>query len=332
MHGTPTRLARHPSITASPRLRTSKRRSFTVPLRNLLFTVVTCTFTLVLLLAARVTLFAHHTRTCRPSWVTAAERAERPRIAVVTRADTRRTVPPRTVTRRLGIAPVKEAVDILELTWPQKQQYCHLHGYALLNVTEDHEPARPPSWSKLLGVSRRLAEYDWIMWLDADTVITNERIALETLLPATGGPDFVLTRDPGGYNAGIWMMRRSDWTRRFLQTWWDSTSFIRAAGDSKSGDNDALKALLASMPAAEHARSVGVAPQCAFNSYVWRTSARTVLRYLWDPVGSTAGLWRRGDFIAHLAGFRDKHSAIAELKLVGAGRAGARHAAAASAH
>lgn len=84
----------------------------------------------------------------------------------------------------------------------------------------------------------------------------------------------------------------------------------QAPGDSKSGDNDALKHLLAVMPAAEHARHVGVAPQCAFNSYMWRHSLRQMARLLRHPRAVSLGTWHRGDFIVHLAGFRDKFQAL----------------------
>ena len=66
------------------------------------------------------------------------------------------------------------------------------------------------------------------MWLDADTIITNPDIRLESLLPrSASGPDFVITVDGGGYNAGIWLMRRSEWSMAFLDRWWSMKQYIR---------------------------------------------------------------------------------------------------------
>ena len=53
-------------------------------------------------------------------------------------------------------------------------------------------------------------------------------IRLESLLPrSSSGPDFIITVDGGGYNAGIWLMRRSQWSQDFLKTWWGMKEYVR---------------------------------------------------------------------------------------------------------
>lgn len=72
-----------------------------------------------------------------------------------------------------------------------------------------------------------LNEFDWVFYLDSDAWITNPEIPLETLLPAQGGADFVVTEDAAGANAGAWIIRSSDWSRAFLKEWWGLESFVR---------------------------------------------------------------------------------------------------------
>ena len=72
-----------------------------------------------------------------------------------------------------------------------------------------------------------LNDYDWVFYLDSDAWITNPEIPLETLLPAQGGADFVVTEDAAGTNAGAWIIRSSDWSRAFLKEWWGLESFVR---------------------------------------------------------------------------------------------------------
>lgn len=227
---------------------------------------------------------------------------------------------------------------------------------------------------------------DWVMWLDADTVITNPDVQLEELLPDSGaaaeaaaadagapniaakrstgissgaagshtlpvvqqqqqqqagissGIDLVITRDANGFNAGVWLLRNSDWARtRLLHSWWymgtaDPGRYVRSAAaaspnrnktigssrkelldqSTKSGDNDALKDLLeGTMQQAELAQHVGIAPQCAFNSYLWRGgSVRQWLRWLLHPRIVTQGLHKPGHLLLHLAGVQDKVSAV----------------------
>ena len=65
-----------------------------------------------------------------------------------------------------------------------------------------------------------------------------------------------------------------------------------AGTSTKSGDNDALKALLDDER--QHGRHVGIAPQCAFNSYVWRSRMRDWWRLVYMPNTILLGLHRRG--------------------------------------
>ena len=70
-------------------------------------------------------------------------------------------------------------------------------------------------------------------------------------------------------HAGVFFIRRSKWSERFLDTWWNQTSFIQF-GSSKSGDNAALKHLIHHLSAEEMQAHVRIAKmQCLFNSYPW---------------------------------------------------------------
>lgn len=77
----------------------------------------------------------------------------------------------------------------------------------------------------------------------------NPGVGLESVIPVTGdaGPDLVITNDAGGFNAGVWLIRNSTWSQKFLDDWWSMDGYIRGPGDTKSGDNDALKHLLRNM-------------------------------------------------------------------------------------
>lgn len=61
-----------------------------------------------------------------------------------------------------------------------------------------------------------------------EALVTSAEIRLESLLPrSSSGPDFIITVDGGGYNAGIWLLRRSQWSQDFLQRWWDMKAYVR---------------------------------------------------------------------------------------------------------
>jgi hypothetical protein len=75
---------------------------------------------------------------------------------------------------------------------------------------------------------------EWVFFLDADTVIMNSSIFIESFLPDMY--HMLITEQKGTWNAGAWIIRSSDWSLPFWMRGW------------KSGDNDALKNDLASHP------------------------------------------------------------------------------------
>ncbi|RLN35793.1 putative alpha-1,6-mannosyltransferase MNN10 [Panicum miliaceum] len=108
---------------------------------------------------------------------------------------------------------------VLAATARNKRAYAAAHGYRLVALPASAvDPARPPSWSKVLALRAHLRRHHWLFWNDADTLVTNPEIPLESILFSVTGhsdfddsPDLVLTEDFGGVNAGVFFIRRSKW-------------------------------------------------------------------------------------------------------------------------
>jgi Protein of unknown function, DUF273 len=83
----------------------------------------------------------------------------------------------------------------------------------------------------------------------------------------------------------------------------DRSLRMQAFGDTNSGDNDAMKALVAGMSPEERTAKVAIAPQCAFNSALWRPSLRQFKRYVWQNRAMRAGFWRPGQLLVHFQGW-----------------------------
>ncbi|CAD7697635.1 unnamed protein product [Ostreobium quekettii] len=256
---------------------------------------------LAVILWARTLQVAPAARRCAGPWAKLQEGGARPRVAIVALSDVGRNV-----SKELWDPKGRSFEGVLEATRENKEGYARRHGYRYFDASFLLDTSRPPSWSKILAVQYYLAEYDWVFWMDSDSVVTNPDIKLESILPAGERLDFIVTKDPAGYNAGMWFIRNSPWSHKFLRTWWGMSSFVRKAGDTKSGDNDALKHILANMDETELEEHVGVAPQCTFNSYVFKSSVRNWIRHAMDPEEFECGLHQQGDFIVHLAGMQDK--------------------------
>eukprot|EP00262_Sarcandra_glabra_P003408 TRINITY_DN14088_c0_g1_i2.p1 TRINITY_DN14088_c0_g1~~TRINITY_DN14088_c0_g1_i2.p1 ORF type:complete len:333 (+),score=25.10 TRINITY_DN14088_c0_g1_i2:41-1000(+) len=186
-----------------------------------------------------------------------------------------------------GKRSFKGLMDTVKLN---KIEYAEKKGYDFIDASDLVDKRRPASWSKIIAVRSHLQKYDWVFWNDADTLVTNSNISLESILRSVIGdddfqnsPDLILTEDVTGVNAGIFFVRRSKWSVDFLNMWWNQTAFVRFGG-SKSGDNDALKYLVNTMPAAEKQRHVRIPPmQCLFNSYPWFPTWKTSYRLIASP-------------------------------------------------
>ncbi|URD99054.1 galactosyl transferase GMA12/MNN10 family [Musa troglodytarum] len=190
-----------------------------------------------------------------------------------------------------------------------KQAYAARMGYVLVDAGGMVDHSRPPSWSKILAVRSQLPHYDWVFWNDAESIL----YAAIGHANLDASPDLVVTEDTNGVNAGVFFVRRSEWSDKFLQTWWNQTSFVRF-GSTKSGDNDALKHLLRTLPAEELRAHVAVSPaQCLFNSYPWVPTLKSLHRLFTSPRATWNGVYSDGDFLVHLAGLDDKKKWVSNM-------------------
>ena len=211
---------------------------------------------------------------------------------------------------------------VQEQTWPSRQAYAAKHGYVLVDGSHLLDRSRPPAWSKIRAVQNLLdnnRKCDWVFWMDADTVIMNSSIALESLLPSSSDSaiDLIATYDRRfGVNSGSWLLRNSTWSRQFLEDWWNMKAWVRPAGLSLSGDNAAFGHLvqerLENPSDAEH---IAVPARCNFNAFgVFVNSAQQlrgdVQQQEWYL---SENFYHAGDFVAHASGIDQKEAGVALL-------------------
>lgn len=110
-----------------------------------------------------------------------------------------------------------------------KVKYCEKHGYDLHEEDEIYDASRPIPWSKIKLLQKHLPDYDYIVWLDGDTMIMNYEIKLEKFIKKymKDGTDFMMTRDRGGLiNTGVWFLKNTPFSNEILRTTWAQDQFI----------------------------------------------------------------------------------------------------------
>jgi galactosyl transferase GMA12/MNN10 family. len=119
-----------------------------------------------------------------------------------------------------------------------KVKYCEHHGYDFIDDESIVDHSRPLPWSKILLLIKYLKNYDYLVWMDGDTIIMNSEIKLESFinkymneLPMNGGDgfrkDFLLCRDMGNKpNTGVWFIRNNEYVMNILELIYLQTQFI----------------------------------------------------------------------------------------------------------
>jgi hypothetical protein len=178
-----------------------------------------------------------------------------------------------------------------------RRVYAAKHGYDVIWEDESMRMAKKTEhWGKLITIAKWLPHYDWIWWLDVDTLIMNHTISLEWLIDkhaTTGEEHLLIARDSRFLNSGSMLLKNDE----------DTMTFLR----------DILK-----VPEKFHfAWEQGAINELAFNNFSypyiverrWTVLVHPALLNA-GPPGSRTGMYdyHDGDFVVHFAGFLDNHA------------------------
>lgn len=176
------------------------------------------------------------------------------------------------------------------------RQYCARHGYDFISqvpIARD----RPACWAKIPAILSALENHEWVLWADSDTLIFDRR-PLDRFLDTRHDmivqshdeffrligmpPDRGMARMP--INTGVFLMRRSAWSRDFLQRAYGETGFVsHGAIWDGIGEQEAMIAVLNQTP-----------PDRARISYV-------------SGLQNHPLLYRPGDMFVHFYGNHARH-------------------------
>jgi hypothetical protein len=171
-------------------------------------------------------------------------------------------------------------------------QYASKHGIDFLRIRQ-YSKHTHPSWQKALHVGRQLSSgYDRVIWLDADTLITNSEISpfeIESIAPIEVSKDWGLdAMEPHHFNMGNFFANRDPnelwahiWNRYLPQK-------EEEWGNKELWEQSALQGLYQTLRTPEDIFSI--CPTRRFNA-VHAALAPSAP----DP-------WQEGDWLCHLTG------------------------------
>jgi hypothetical protein len=123
------------------------------------------------------------------------------------------------------------------------KRFAQRHGYELALTSETLDPTRPAPWSKVVLLRRLAAEFELVVWLDADLVIVDDKEDIAVELREERFLYLVEhhTKEGRMPNSGVMMLRGGERTLEFLDEvyeqvdliehrWWENAAICRLLG------------------------------------------------------------------------------------------------------
>ena len=111
----------------------------------------------------------------------------------------------------------------IELHDKSLEDYCNIHDYTYIRTDNCPKEQASTYWCKIHKLKDSLANYDYVIWLDSDTIIINKNIPVEYYLSKYGYPDIVFGKNlcfldlgRNSINAGIIIIKNSTVGKMFL--------------------------------------------------------------------------------------------------------------------
>lgn len=129
-----------------------------------------------------------------------------------------------------------------KFTEPINKNYCEEKNYIYHLETNDDKiklgvRGRAITWYKPLLILEAFELYnpDYVLFLDADAIICDKEYKIEDFIDEDY--DIICTEDygPSRLNAGVFIMKNTDWTKQFLRIWFESCNIITGGENNTIG-------------------------------------------------------------------------------------------------
>jgi hypothetical protein len=189
-----------------------------------------------------------------------------------------------------SLAIGEEYKKTVKLCTQSQEEYANRHGYTRITDESVYDPERPFPWSKIRLVQKYLTDYDFLVWMDADVLVTNPDIKMEVFIAMMKPDAFMfLGHDFQNLNTGVFVIRNCPLAHEFLEDVWNKTEYLHHIWWEQAAVIDLWK------NSEKYAPFIHVLPHehvNIMNAFHWQV----------DPHVH----WTPGDFCIHFAGIHDK--------------------------
>jgi hypothetical protein len=108
-----------------------------------------------------------------------------------------------------------------------KVKYCEKYGYDFIEDDSNTDHTRHLAWSKIPVILAYLEKYDYLVWMDADTIITNDDKKMEWFIREyMGDKELMYVESKQWVNTGVMFIKSTDYMREFMSESWNHTDKI----------------------------------------------------------------------------------------------------------
>jgi hypothetical protein len=106
-----------------------------------------------------------------------------------------------------------------------KERYCKKYNYPLITDESVIDLSRRTQWGKIKLILKYIDQYDYLVWIDADTYITNDAITLESLVEKYNSESkysLIYEKDPFIWvNSGFMIAKNTEYLKALLNECWN---------------------------------------------------------------------------------------------------------------
>ena len=176
--------------------------------------------------------------------------------------------------------------------------YAEKYNYAVIIYDKPFNDEVAMCWNKIATIMENLKNYQYLVWIDADAIIVNFNIKIESFIDKYPEYDLYLCEDiviqKECINSGVMIIKNTPWTNNLFYKVWNS-QILHSHNDQNVIFYEIVKEIY---PYSK--------PNLKFSSYCGKISHPKV-KILPENAFNTHILnYNKGDFIIHLMGAKEK--------------------------
>lgn len=105
--------------------------------------------------------------------------------------------------------------------------YCYKYNYAFIAYDTVFNEEVSMCWNKIAAILQNLHKYDFLVWIDADAIINNMDITIESIIRIDPNKELYLCEDISVeyecINSGVMIIKNTEWTEHLFRKVWNSS-------------------------------------------------------------------------------------------------------------